>query len=110
MEKYYYQIDELSGEPIITVCLISGVFGVARGIAICSESEPCFDWRRGVDRARGMATKATKHQIDDEWINRKRAKRRIAKAHAPYCCKSMWNPPLTRFEKQLLHISTLTIL
>jgi hypothetical protein len=111
-EKYYYFREPKTKKPSITVCLIEKNGAIARGTAICSKLD---NIDKGYARiiAKGRAEKSLKTRIDRCCINRPEPLDIVydcipdindAQYSAFMCCKAMFNPELTDFEKKIMGV------
>jgi len=114
MDEYFYYIRDHHNRPMITICLIRDENDrYARGIAICSLQETGPNKKIGRMYARGRAIRAFKkadtgkeHQCSP--VNRENAYQSLMKAIRPilpmdiFQAKSVYNPKLNGFEKQII--------
>jgi len=109
-ERYYYHREAgKSRHPRVFVYLLKIGEEVARGIAVCSLSEPAISLARGKAKAYGRAIKAFVRKKKDMPIVRREAVRTLLTVGVPHFYladfryKSNYMPKLTEFEERLLN-------
>ena len=105
MIRYYYLRDK-NNKPVITVCLFE-VNDIGKGLAVCSDSD---NPKKSIGRrkAMGRAIKALANEKDSSFISRPSVRKQVMNltmpgGKYPYA-KSLFNPELTAYEKQILGI------
>ena len=104
MKTYFYYHRDRENKPLVTVCLLTGDMGVARGIAICSpQDNPCKATGRTIAMRR--AERAIKGRNGhDDFIARREALQVIDDCTECdlWLNKSDRNPALTEYESKIL--------
>lgn len=107
---YYYYIRDDNNKPLITVCLLKGKNGIAKGIAICSPNDNP-EKAKGKDEARKRAVKSYLGKRTGDFIRSNRALETIDTCKGylyekMYNLPKVWfNPELSNYEKRILRKS-----
>lgn len=103
-ERIYYGRDD-DNRPIVTVCLLEGDFGFARGVAACSPMDnPCK--RTGRKIAKERARYAVMNKSQNCVVSSMKGLLAFSRAGMDAAdfnwTKSAYNPALTNFETKLI--------